>query len=372
MVASTNSFLTKSAKYSDIANAVYPDMVTRYRLPSGLIMITAKAGGGKSILVDSGLLTFSNTKDRKSEMHLMQPLNEHYKGLFKLIKISTTNEEILGEVDKIVGNIKSNIESGKVYTLANFYEDVDFLFGSEDGSFFDDQTCHVFTEQLESNPPSEGWVVVPVIDFDAGNKLQWEVRKNGGTGVFVNIMDLIFLLSIIGPTFVKSASPTFFTLPDLPNVTLKRGLSALYLDSAAVLNAQLTMMGSTVVFEVRDDFEDDEHKLNGAPRLYINLHNISIGSLRYRSHPYDDYCRNTFDLEIKNLHEILRHLRQVVAVNKSSIDNGSFVINFSPETGIEDYMKKDKQHMSMNVANTTDVGLKLGKRDLVGESTLNT
>jgi hypothetical protein len=93
---------------------------------------------------------------------------------------------------------------------------------------------------------------------------------------------LVLLLGMVGVCRVSSATPTYFKHPSLQDTTLKGGLSSGYIDSLAAYNADAFELNSSVVLEVRDDFDDDNNKLSASTALFLKLQNLSIIDDRLR------------------------------------------------------------------------------------------
>jgi hypothetical protein len=270
--SNNNNNLSDDVHINKLLNGVKS---TPLMLPLGLTMITGGAASGKSSFMNR----FSFAKSGEQITH-----DPHYT-LGKLIS-STTNVKT-GEVT----NFDSALRLAKaLYPDAS--EDTTF---EEIRKYIKRENVHydsyVFTEQPEYRRNSDIEVYMMLSEGD----YSWAININDrpeDTIIVGDLFPVLIVLGVFGIVRISSATPTFLKLKGYQDVLIKGGLSALYLDSLSILNMHAVITGSTIIAEVRDDFDDDGKKLHGAPRMYIQLEAFSIKEKRFRIIEGSNYTKH--------------------------------------------------------------------------------
>ena len=258
-------------------------------IPCGLTMFTGKAGSGKTSVVNS--IKF-------------EPINEIYHkhipytlgSLCEQLTPAQIKAGVIPDAMKVASLIMNDVkETTSIIEIRKMLKT----------QSHSNLTSHIYTEQPEMRSSADitGFMMIKGGDF------VWSIVKDEETVEIKDIFTAILVLGIFGVVKLSSATPTFIKIKGYPDVLLKGGLSALYLDSLALLNLHAVELGASIVAEVRDDFDDEGQKLKSSSRVYINLEDFTITAKRFRRIYQSSFTDADFDRMIFKIQRVATNLQ---------------------------------------------------------------
>lgn len=159
-------------------------------------------------------------------------------------------------------------------------------------------------------------IIEPIpIGFSGSGNLKYVAEYDGKPYTVNNLLGVTLILGCLNPVVYSSAIAGLFELAGISDSTVKGGMSTGIVNAVQIVNGAATKLLSSLILEVRDDWQDSETNLimKGAGRTYSIVRDVDIAQFRLRTLPrrfFTDAARFIFEVQAASP-DVREHLRMI-------------------------------------------------------------